>query len=526
MTDLLSQPKDEETHPAAPHAVEFELKFTTDAAGLRRLPQLARLKGFPAARARHLVTVYYDTAQGLLLQNGMSLRLRKAGRSRGVMTFKAPALQGASSFLRREVEIPAGPNGFELAGFDLETQNQIKKVTRGAPLVERYTTDFRRKTIEVSTGRCTVEIAIDSGVFLAGDKTRALHEIEIELKSGDYADAIELAKNIALDAKLKLETVSKAERCALLAGISIPTRHGKREEINAKTPLDKTIAIILSDCLQHYLDYLHPFREEQSPHSVHQMRVGLRRLRAALKIFNRSFPEAGFRLFADRARMLATGLGEARDCDAFYQLAFGEALIHPNRPADADTLRNGLEQLRSDAYAKASELIEADTNLTFILDLQAFILQRAWRINGTDAYFAILSQPTEHYARNTLNLLMLRARKRGKNLLQRSDEERHEFRIALKNLRYNALLFGEVFGSAKNRKAWLAELANLQEILGLQNDLANAQLMLERIRSFTSENFKASAGFVMGWHSHNSATANLKLEKTWKKLKAHKIFWG
>lgn len=526
MADLLSQSKDEGAALPATHTAEFELKFTTDAAGLRRIPQLACLSAHQASRARHLVTVYYDTAQGLLLQNGMSLRLRKAGRGRAIMTFKAPALESSSAFHRREVEIPVGPNGFDLSSFDSEIQDIIKKATKAAPLIERYTTDFRRKTINVKTGRSTLEIAIDSGMFLAGDKTHPLHEVEIELKSGDFADAIEWAKNIALEAKLQLATISKAERCAVLAGLALPTRRAKPEEMQSATPLDKAIVIVLSDCLQHYLDYLHPFREERSPHSVHQMRVGLRRLRAALKIFSKSFPKTGFRMFADRARDLATGLGDARDCDAFYQLAFGEALAHRHRPADAEILKSGLDRLRSESYAKAAEHIESEANLTFILDLQAFILQRAWRMDGTDSDFATLSQPAENYARDTLTLLMQRARKRGKDLLQRSDEERHEFRIALKNLRYNAALFGGLFGSGKTRKSWLAELADLQEILGLQNDLANAQLMLERIKLFAPGDFTGSAGFLIGWHTCQSAAADKRLEKTWRQLKAHKIFWG
>jgi inorganic triphosphatase YgiF len=526
MADLLSQPKGEDAVLTAAHAAEFELKFTTDAAGLRRIPQLACLGGHTFSRARHLVTVYYDTSHGLLLQNGMSLRLRKMARGRGVMTFKAPELQSSSAFLRREVEVPAGPNGFDLASFDLEIQELVKKATRGAPLIERYATDFRRKTIEVNTGRSTIEIAIDSGTFLAGHKTQPLHEVEIELKSGTGADAIEWAKKIALDAKLKLETISKAERCAVLAGLAIPTRRAKPEELTSGTPLDKAIATILSDCLQHYVDYLHPFREERSPHSVHQMRVGLRRLRAALKIFSKSFPERDFRLFADRARVLATGLGDARDCDAFHQLAFGEALSNPSRPADAEILKTGLEALRAESYVKASSLIESDTNLTFILDLQSFILQRAWRVAATDVDFAMLAQPAENYARDILDLLMQRARKRGKDLLQRSDEDRHEFRIALKNLRYNAAMFGPLFGAVKSRKSWMADLAELQEILGLQNDLANAQMMLERIKPFAPGDFSRSAGFVIGWHACQSAEADKRLEKTWKQLKAHKIFWA
>jgi hypothetical protein len=69
-------------------------------------------------------------------------------------------------------------------------------------------------------------------------------------------------------------------------------------------------------------------------------------------------------------------------------------------------------------------------------------------------------------------------------------------------------------------------LTDLQEILGLKNDIANAQIMLERIKPFTPGEFTGSAGFFIGWHAYQSAEADKKLEKTWKQLKAHKIFWA
>ena len=94
MTDPSSQPKDEDSSTSAPEAAEFELKFGSDAVGLRRVAKLACLCDYPLSNAKRLQTIYFDTEQGLLLQHGISLRLRKWPRGRNVMTFKGPGKIG------------------------------------------------------------------------------------------------------------------------------------------------------------------------------------------------------------------------------------------------------------------------------------------------------------------------------------------------------------------------------------------------------------------------------------------------
>ena len=523
MTYPSSQPKDEDSSTSAPEAAEFELKFVSDAVGLRRVAKLACLCDYPLSNAKRLQTIYFDTEQGSLLQHGISLRLRKWPRGRNVMTFKGP---GTDAFSRREIEISVGPDGLDISKFDLETQAAIRKICHDAPLVERYATDFRRKTINIQTERSLIEIALDQGSFVTNGQSHPLYEVEIELKLGDRAEAVAWAKKIALEAQIQLETISKAERCAVLAGFNLPIRSAKLEPFVPNASLDFVIARLLSECLRHYMDYLHPFREEHSPLAVHQMRVALRRLRAALKVFAKAFPETSFRSYADRARTLATGLGDARDCDAFRQLAFGEALQHPSRPIDAPHLESGLDKLRADAYERASALIESEFNLTFILDMQIFILERAWRSEATDSSFVTLSAPATYFARETLDRLLRQARRKGKDILNRSDEERHDLRISLKNLRYNAHLLAPLFTIKKSQKTWFSDLSALQEILGLHNDLANAQIMLERLQSFAEDDFSQSAGFIMGWHACNGHAADQKIEKTWKRFRSDPAFWS
>ncbi len=506
------------------NCTEFELKFSSDISGLQRVATLKELEKYPFSRRQRIHTVYYDTPNGHLLQQGISLRLRQVGRKRAVQTFKSQTHHRNSTFERIEIEVFAGPNGFDLAGFDDNVREIIIKATHGLSLEERYITDFYRRTTLVTHDHCQIEIAIDDGHFIANGQTHRLQEIEFELKSGDQASVIEFAQGIALAAGLQLDFTSKAVRCALLAGMIVPERRAARP-LQSDMSLDTCINILLSDCLQHFIDHIRPFRDERSPHSVHQMRVGLRRLRAALKMLGKAFPETSFREFSDRARILATGLGQARDCDAFQQLAFADCLTHSRHPKDAAHLQTGLGILRARAYESASTLIDSRETLSFILDMQAYCARRGWRGETIDTHFPILSGPADIFARVFLEDLFKRVRKRGKDLLDRSDEERHEFRIALKNLRYIAGFFVTLFNAPKAAKSWLTDLAELQDLLGLHNDLANATLMLERIAPLSKEPFPQAAGFVLGWYACQSEAADKRLDKAWKRLKAHKSFW-
>ena len=504
---------------------EFEIKFSTDDAGLRRVLAFAPLRGCAPSRARTLTTHYFDTEDGRLLRRGISLRLRVPMRGESVMTFKAPARGGRSFLERLEVARPAPEGRFDLHAFDETTRAMIEDATGGLDLVERYSTVFKRRLLTLNMGRSEIEIALDAGHFLIGQVRAPLFEVEFELKAGERADAIDLARRVGLDAGLRLETVSKSQRCALMAGLHVPQSYSPPgEAIHDGLSLDTMIVQILSDCLRHFVAHIQPFRDEQSPRSVHQMRVALRRMRAVLKTFARSVPEASFRAFADRARDIAKGLGPARDCDAFRQLAFEEALAHPRHPDDVANLNMALAAERTRAYEAASALLESPSVLTFILDLQAYVSRRGWRGEATDARFLEFSLPAAPFARQALDALLRKARKNGKNLLTRTDEERHELRIVLKSLRYNCDFFAGIFAAPTQAKIFISSLGRLQDLLGSFNDLAGAEAMMDRLAR-TGPAFPRAAGFILGWYACQGDQADRQIASAWRDLKQTEPFW-
>ena len=116
-----------------------------------------------------------------------------------------------------------------------------------------------------------------------GAMRRAISEAEIELKTGDAIRLFEVARALAHDMPLRLGHASKAERGYALARRAVAPRKAR------SIPLDETLstgrALRRIACGVHRADAGERgghARRGRDPEYLHQLRVGLRRLRAAL----------------------------------------------------------------------------------------------------------------------------------------------------------------------------------------------------------------------------------------------------
>jgi triphosphatase len=79
-----------------------------------------------------------------------------------------------------------------------------------------FETIVDRTTIPLDVDENHMEIAIDSGQIRAGNRSKAVHEIELELKAGDPAALVEIAKRLSEEAPVEFD--AKASRARLCAG--------------------------------------------------------------------------------------------------------------------------------------------------------------------------------------------------------------------------------------------------------------------------------------------------------------------
>ncbi len=509
-----------EKTPAAPR--EIEIKFIADAAGLAGALASPLLSG-EATPSRKLTSVYFDTPDWVLHRNRIALRVRRSGRAAPVMTLKWPAEAMEGVFARGEIEFPVAKLQPDLKLFDGEMAEKLRELLGDNPLEAKYETRVTRVTRLVSHGAAQIEAAFDEGVIAVGERSRPLCELELELKSGEARELYEFAALVADSLPLVLDIVSKAERAFHFAKGSAPAPLKMRPAaLPPEVILDEGVARVALGCCDHFIANWAALRDGDDPEAIHQMRVALRRLRAALAMFRRVIPCGEFELFRAEARDLATVMGPARDCDALRELVESGPLAHFGERKDFSPLLDALEQRRVSDYQQARAMLASKRPTLFVLKLNAFVARRGWRNALSVEELSILTGTIDVFASQALEQLNSRVLKRGKNLAELPDAQRHRARIALKNLRYGAEFFAPCFDNTRNAAAFIRATAQLQNVLGAHNDAASADHFLSQLHDSGAAR---AAGLVTGWYARGAVIADEELAQDWKHFKRIKPFW-
>jgi inorganic triphosphatase YgiF len=515
-----------ETPAADTSRREMEVKFRADRDGLKRAQASQVVASVSAPRTETVRSIYFDTASGELRKNGIVLRIRRKGRAKPLLGIKA-AQDGDSPFSRKEVEVPSPDMQPDLALFDEATASELSALVGDRPLAAQFETTIKRRTILVERGRSQIEVAFDEGSIAVADQSVPLTEIELELKSGDETALYDLAMSLADELPLRLEFVSNAERGfqAMSRGTPAAAKATPIPFAPGAT-LDDAVQAVLSNTLWHFVANWAAIRQAEDPIAIHQMRVALRRMRAALAMFKRALPCSEFDLLREEAKRIASALGPARDCDVFREMVEAGPLAHPDCPANCNTLLAAIEERRIAAYTDArSRLEDRDTTL-FVLKVQSLLTRRAWRNALSGPELAQLTAPAVEFAQQTLDRLRSRALKRGKNLMELPDEARHDLRIILKNLRYGAEFYRGLFGRRRDVQTYLRTISALQDLLGAHNDAVTAKHFMSGLATGHDAEAERALGFVLGWQARGASLADAELGPAWKTFKQAKPFWG
>ncbi len=303
--------------------IEFELKFQVPMKHRRAAKSFVSGRSGQKSRQIHLQAAYFDTPQRLLARHAMALRLRREGAN-WVQTLKGSsgdglarqehnaALDGETIDFAAPAVEPARHAGIAIGDRLIEMLDQ-----QGDGLSCCYRTDVRRVVRELSTRYGKVELAFDEGFIEAGARRLPLCELEIELLEGHPLAVLDVARRWALRFGLWLDVRSKAERGDMLANgidLAAPVKAG-RIRIRRGNSADLALQAAVGDCRRQILANASQIASGcfDAEH-VHQLRVGLRRLRTALRLFEGGTDAGSMALpLAEPAAMLFRGLAVSRD---------------------------------------------------------------------------------------------------------------------------------------------------------------------------------------------------------------------
>jgi CHAD domain-containing protein len=200
--------------------------------------------------------------------------------------------------------------------------------------------------------------------------------------------------------------------------------------------------------------------------AVHQMRIGLRRLRAGLSIFKGVLGRAQLDTLRPELVWLTEQLGEVREYDVL--IGSMRKLQQSARSAfvGASELSDELAGRRRQAFARASAAVASTRFQRLIVSSTIALILRADEQGAGDRLARDLARKVlEHRTKRVLRRLARFARL--------GVRERHELRIEVKKLRYGAEFFATLFpNSNRSRKRFTRALSALQDVLGNLNDSA------------------------------------------------------
>src|SRR3954447_7115229 len=508
--------------------IESEVKFEASARDLRKLAATRMLRPNDGQLPRHkyLVSTYFDTPKLLLRKNGVSLRVRQAGKKR-VQTIKT--VNGGISLRRGEWEhkLQSGEPDLRAGrGTALEPLLSGKLKRNLEPI---FVTHVQRTSLPLRSGNSRIELALDEGHVRAGQKSSPLAEVELELKSGKASDLFKAARVVAGLAPVKLALKSKSEQgYDLIADRPSRAFHGSKIVLQHDISIAAAFQVIGRSVLRH-IAANEPAVRAADPDGVHQMRVGVRRLRAAIAVFSELLDCSQTEQIKRDLKWLARKLAPVRDLDVFLKgkIALFESSDSPT--AGLPELKRELIYRRDIAAESAKAAIATTRYRLLIFNILEWIEDGKWLKRSHSQE----NRKIRQFAADLFERRTRKARRKARRAGKVDAHARHKLRIAIKKLRYALYFFETLYsrdGSAKALSRYKKHLTDLQDNLGVLNDIAVHQKLAAKLAAGSGgpkpELVSFAAGMIAGCERSEVRPLLAEVRKTAHRLRQAKSFWS
>lgn len=513
---------------------ELELKFAVPSYQQSVLRKNIDTK---TAQQQRLSAYYFDTPNQDLAKKGIALRIRFED-SQWVQTLKTAGDGVAKRVeLNTVLSLTGTPDTLDVSSLvpdvSLITQpTVVAQLTSIMPLDQlaqaltvQYFTDVQRTSRQIKKNNSRIEIAYDIGKVGIGSLTSRksvnnhgltqsdIHEIEFELLEGGPSDLIEVAKTWCKKYKLYLSTVTKAQRGSLLLANKQFAEPVKADL--AVLQLHKGISqfaflqAVVNNCLVQILPNASAIAEgSPDGNLVHQLRVGIRRLRTALKHFKfaQDYIDPNWLMVLKQTFSL---LGEYRD---------KEILQIKTQPLLESVGAPHVE------WSTAVDIMPIDA--VRANDFQILLLEL---IGFTHLAVPADNPKAKATVAKKLEKLFTAIAVASDKFASLDTESQHGVRKDLKSLRYVSEFAAPLFASQTNGKkgkkaaelnAFLQYLEPAQDVLGEYNDnVVGHANYLEKAKT------DPNALFAVGWFSGREQASAEQCAVSLKTVKNAPKFW-
>ena len=242
----------------------------------------------------------------------------------------------------------------------------------------------------------------------------------------------------------------------------------------------------------------------RDPEYLHQLRVGIRRLRSTLRAFRGLVRRRGALRLERGLRSVQQALGAARDWDEFVAAQFAPVLRRAARRPHALARRSARAILSGTRFRSATR------------DALAWSRSEPWRAAGN------AGEALDAFGARALQQLHDALCRRAAGIDWADAERRHRVRIRLKRLRYGCDCFAAAYAADETRRL-LHRLRVLQHLLGKLNDIQVQRRLLHELArdaDVAAPAQRASAGLET-----RERELIRRAERVWTKFEAVPPYW-
>ena len=356
-------------------------------------------------------------------------------------------------------------------------------------LITTVITRFQRFWLEVDTpDGSRVELAFDKGVIVAGDKSEPIMEVELELLEGNSAVLLQIGAMLAKECGLRPESRSKYYRGLVLGGFATEAKDSGASLKPPDEPCGKAVKELVVAHLFRVWDLAKIFMDDpDDPLTVHQLRVGIRRLRSMLALAKPFLAQPDYERFISELAQLAGRLGRLREMDAALDVL----------QEDNATLRN----------LRKEEALQRQAD--FYRGIETPVLLELWAVLEESDWLDEDGRNIKSFAAARIEIWLQKLMNESREAVVGEVLENpllHKLRVRAKRTRYVWEVLNHLWPQEKG--AMRRGLIRLQDNLGTICDAGGAdKLWQEALRGQSDPQVYYAAGRIAGWQEARAGAA-------------------
>jgi CHAD domain-containing protein len=388
------------------------------------------------------------------------------------------------------------------------------------PLVPVAALEARAANVSLVTEDGPVSMTLLNGTLRAVAAEHRFSRLRLE---GVVGAVESLASVLVSEVRLAVPRASlAAEAFAVASGTPSPARRLGAPELPEGLSVAEAFAHVvghLSDVILYFAPLAAGGRA--GPEPVHQMRVAVRRLRSAIKVFGRAVHGPALNSVDAGLKMLGAKLAPTRDWDVFLTETAAPVVAAFPTEARLQRLLGAAERRRGGCHDELHSFLGSVEFRRLGIELACLAGEPTRPVTPDQAEQSELLTPLASFAAQVLS-------KRHKRFLQIDDDiaalepsALHAIRLRAKRLRYAAEIFAGLYpGKAALR--FIRRLSLLQDRLGALNDGTVAASLLGEL---TNGNHAFATGLVLGFIGAHTSNARERIAKAWQRFRRLAPFW-